>query len=627
VNHLATETSPYLLQHADNPVDWYPWGEAALARARAEDKPIFLSIGYSACHWCHVMEHESFAIEATAALMNEHFISVKVDREERPDIDALYMEAAVALIRSGGWPLNLFLTPEAKPFWAATYLPPAPRGGLRSFPDILATVAQVWKSRRDEIEATGESLTEHLRSATQERPAEAPVEEELLRAATETLTMSFDPTWGGWGRAPKFPPAPALEFLLRRGAPATMVERTLDGMAAGGMYDLVGGGFHRYSVDERWLVPHFEKMLNDNAFLASCYLHGWLVLGKERYREVAEQTVEYMLRELALEGGGYASSQDADTDGEEGLTYTWSPADGVPEEMLHPFEGDRFILRGTLDDALRRALFERREQRPKPFLDDKAVASWNGLTLAALAECGRFLDRPGWIEEARKLAEFLLGPLSSRSGRLHRTWRDGVARGTGYLDDYADVANGLLELHVATGEPRWLEEAHRLASLAIEFFSDEEYGGFFQTPSDGEALVARRKSLDDHPGPSGNAMLAHVLLRLSRIYGEERFEERALSVFRLLGSALARAPTSLGFALVGVDFSLSPRRELAIVGPPDSAIARAALARFDPHAVIAFGPSDTIPLLVGKTLLEGRPALYVCERFVCRAPVTDPAAL
>jgi len=398
-------------------------------------------------------------------------------------------------------------------------------------------------------------------------------------------------------------------------------------MAAGGMYDLVGGGFHRYSVDERWLVPHFEKMLNDNALLAVCYLHGWLVLGKERYREVAEETVEYILRELALEGGGYASSQDADTDGKEGLTYTWTRLEGVPDQMLHIFDGDRFILRGTLDEALRKELFDLRELRPKPGLDDKAVTSWNGLALAALAECGRFLHRPDWVGEARRLAEFLLGPLSSPDGRLHRTWRDGVARGTGYLDDYADVANGLLELHVATGEQRWLEEAHRLASVAIEFFSDEENGGFFQTPSDGEALVARTKSFDDHPGPSGNTMLAYVLLRLSRIYGDEQFERQALSVFRVLPGAFANAPASFGFGLVGVDFYLSPRKEVAIVGPADSAIARAALARFDPHAVIAFGPSDAIPLLEGKTLVDGKAAVYVCERFVCKAPVSDPDAL
>jgi len=627
VNRLAGETSPYLLQHAENPVDWYPWGEEALARAREEDKPIFLSVGYSACHWCHVMERESFAIPATAELMNENFVNVKVDREERPDIDALYMDAAVALIRSGGWPLNVFLTPEGKPFWAATYLPPVARNGLRAFPEVLSRIVEVWKTKRDELEKTGESLTEHLRTANRQEPAEAPLDEGVLAGAVESLTMSFDWRWGGWGRAPKFPAAPVIEFLLRHGAPRVLCEKTLDAMAAGGLYDLVGGGFHRYSVDERWLVPHFEKMLVDNAQLAASYLHGWLVLGNERYREVAEQTVEYMLRELALGDGGFASSQDADTDGEEGLTYTWTRSEPVPDQMLHIFEKNRFVLRGELDPELRAQLFALRELRPKPARDDKAVAGANGLALAALAECGRYLERPEWIAEARRLAEFLLGPLSGAEGRLHRSRRDGTATGTGYLDDYADVANGLLELHAATGEPRWLEEAHRLALLAVELFSDPENGGFFQTPSDGETLVVRRKVLDDHPAPSGNSMLAYVLLRLSRIYGEERLAEQALSALRLLTAAFGQAPAGFGFGLVALDFQLSPPREIAIVGPADSALARAVLARFDPHAVIAFGPSDTIPLLEGKTLVEGQPAVYVCERFACKAPVTDPAAL
>ncbi len=627
MNRLAQETSPYLLQHAGNPVDWYPWGEEALGRARAEDKPIFLSIGYSACHWCHVMERESFAIPATAELMNEHFVNVKVDREERPDIDALYMDAAVALTRSGGWPLNVFLTPEGKPFWAATYLPPVARNGLRAFPEVLSRIAEVWKTKRDELEKTGESLTEHMRTANRQEPAETALDAGVLARAVESLTMSFDWRWGGWGRAPKFPAAPVIEFLLRRNAPRVLCERTLDGMAAGGMYDLVGGGFHRYSVDERWLVPHFEKMLDDNAGLAACYLHGWLVLGNERYREVAEQTVEYMLRELALPDGGFASSQDADTDGEEGLTYTWTRSEPVPDQMLHIFEKNRFVLRGELDPELRAQLFELRETRPKPARDDKAVAGANGLALAALAECGRHLERPEWIAEARRLAEFLLGPLSGAGGRLHRSWRDGTATGTGYLDDYADVANGLLELHAATGEPRWLEEAHRLALLAVELFSDPENGGFFQTPSDGETLVVRRKVLDDHPAPSGNSMLAYVLLRLSRIYGDDRLAERALAALRLIATALTSAPAGFGFGLVALDLQLSPPREIAIVGPADSALARAVLARFDPHAVIAFGPSDTIPLLEGKTLVDGKPAVYVCERFACQAPVTDPSDL
>jgi uncharacterized protein len=626
MNRLAGETSPYLLQHAENPVDWYPWGEEALARAKAEDRPIFLSVGYSACHWCHVMERESFADPKTAELMNANFVNVKVDREERPDVDALYMEAAVAINRSGGWPLSLFLMPDGRPFWAATYLPPVPRNGLRSFKDILETVAGAWKDRREDLTKTADSLTEYMKNVAAAEPIDAPVDEDLVKQAIESLTYSFDWQWGGWGTAPKFPASPALEFLMRRDVPR-MPERTLDAMAAGGMYDLVGGGFHRYSVDQKWLVPHFEKMLYDNAQLAVTYLHGWQVTGKARYRVVVEQTLGYMLRELLLEGGGFASSQDADTDGKEGLTFTWTRSDGIPDTMLHAFEGGRFILRGDLDEATRAQLFAKREQRPKPARDDKAVASWNGLALTALAECGRVLDRADWVDAALALGEFLLGPMSGEDGRLHRTWRDGVAKGTGYLEDYADVANGLLELHAATGELRWLEEANRLARLAIELFHDPKHGGFFQTPVDGEELVVRRKIFDDSPAPSGNSMLAYVLLRLSRIYGEDELEEKAVEVFKLTLGGLQNAGSAFGWGLVGVDLYLSPRREIAIAGPPSSDVAKKALRRWDPRAVIAFGPADSVPLLGGKTLVDGKPAVYVCERFACQAPVTDPRDL
>jgi uncharacterized protein YyaL (SSP411 family) len=626
MNRLTDETSPYLLQHAENPVDWYPWGDEAFARAREEDKPVFLSIGYSACHWCHVMEHESFSDQKTAAIMNEHFVNVKVDREERPDVDALYMDAAVAINRGGGgWPLNLFLTPEGKPFWAATYLPPVPRSGLRSFPDILETVARAWGNSREGLETTADSLTEWLQKSSEHEPIDAPVDEEFITQAIEALTYGFDWQFGGWGTAPKFPSAPALEFLMRRAVPR-MPERTLDAMAAGGMYDLVGGGFHRYSVDQSWLVPHFEKMLYDNAQLAVTYLHGWQVTGKARYRTIVEQTLGYMLRELALDGGGFASSQDADTDGKEGTTFTWTRRDGIPDEVLHSFEGGRFILRGELTEERRAELHAIREERPKPARDDKAVASWNGLALAALSECGRVLDRAEWVASARALGEFLLGPLSS-GGRLHRTWREGVAKGTGYLEDYADVANGLLELHAATGELRWLEEANRLARLAVELFYDERNGGFFQSPSDGEELVVRRKVFDDSPAPSGNAMLAYVLLRLSRIYGDDDLEAKAVSVFKLSLGGMQHAPSSFGWGLVAVDLYLAQRREIAILGPPDSEVARKALRRWDPHAVIAFGPADDVPLLEGKTLVDGKPAVYVCERFTCLEPVTDPRDL
>jgi uncharacterized protein len=625
VNRLAQETSPYLLQHAGNPVDWFPWGEEALARARDEDRPILLSIGYAACHWCHVMERESFEDEETAALMNERFVCVKVDREERPDLDSIYMDAVVSLTGQGGWPMTVFLTPAGEPFFGGTYFPPEPRYGMPGFRDVLTGVAEAWRTRRDAVDSSAAQLSERIRLSARVRPEEGEPEEALLGEALERLRQGLDPEWGGWGGAPKFPSAPAVELLLRRGAGDART--TLDGMAAGGMYDLVGGGFHRYSVDERWLVPHFEKMLYDNAQLAVVYLHGFLALGEVGYRSVVEETLEYLLRELLLDGGGFASAQDADTDGVEGLTFTWAPGEGAPQELLQPFEDGRFILRGALDPETRARLFAIRERRRKPLRDDKAIASWNGLALAALAECGRFLERADWIEAGRKLAEFLIGPLSTPEGRLHRTWRNGVAKGTGYLEDYADVANGLYELHVATGELRWLEEANRLARLAVELFGDDEHGGFFQAPVDGERLVARKKDFDDHPSPSGNSMLAYVLLRLARIYGDDELEQRAVSVFQLIGTTLVQAPSAFGWALVALDLHLAPRRELAIIGPVGSEVARAALARWEPTAVVAFGPSDDVPLLEGKTLVGGLPAVYACERFVCRAPVTDPAQL
>ena len=626
-NRLANETSPYLLQHAENPVDWYPWEDEAFEKARAEDKPVLLSIGYSSCHWCHVMERESFENPKIAELMNEHYVSVKVDREERPDLDAIYMDAVVALTRGGGWPLTVFLTPDREPFFGGTYFPPEPRQGLRGFAELLTTVAGAWRDKRDEVDKSVTGLVEHLRKGAKiEPPKDFELDTGIRSAALESLVATFDWEWGGWGGGPKFPPAPVLEFLLRREG-HDPVETTLDKMALGGMYDLVGGGFHRYSVDERWLVPHFEKMLYDNAMLAVSYLHGWQVLGKERYREVVEETLGYVLRELALEGGGFASAQDADTDGVEGLTFTWKRDEGVPDELLSVFEKGRFVIRGELDPELRARLLEERSRRKQPALDDKAIASWNGLVLAALAECGRVLGRADWVDAARALGEFLLGPLSTPEGRLHRTWRAGTAKGAGYLDDYANVANGLYELHVATGELRFLEEANRLARLAIELFADEEHGGFFQTPSDGEELVVRRKDVDDHPAPSGNSMLAWILLRLARIYGDDELEKRAVTVFRLVPQGLMQAPTAFGWALVALDLHLTPRRELAIVGPPDSELARAALTRWDPHAVFALGPADGVPLLEGRTLVDGKPTVYVCEKFVCKAPVTDPAQL
>jgi len=632
VNRLAQETSPYLLQHADNPVEWYPWGEEAFERARAEDKPILLSIGYAACHWCHVMEHESFEDEETAALMNDRFVNVKVDREERPDVDSLYMEAVVALTGHGGWPMTVFLKPDGSPFFGGTYFPPAPRHGLPSFRDVLEAISSLYRDRRGAVDGSASQLRDALEQASRVTPSTEPLTGDLLHDASRALGRQFDPEWGGFGGAPKFPPASTLEFLLRmhlRGDDDAlpMVAKTLDAMAAGGMHDLIGGGFHRYSVDRTWLVPHFEKMLYDNALLASAYLHAWAVTGENRYRRVVEQTLDYVLRELALPEGGFASAQDADTEGVEGLTFTWTADEGVPEELLHPFEEGRSIIRGELDEELRLRLFEVREQRRKPLRDDKAIASWNGLALAALAEAGRRLDRDDWLGAARRLGEFLLGPLSDERGRLFRTYREGMAKNTGFLEDYADVANALYELHVATGELRWLDESLRLARLAVELFGDDERGGFFLTPADGEQLIARQKGFDDHPTPSGNSMLAFVLLRLARIYGDPELERKAVSVFRLVRNALATAPHAFGHALTALELHFSPPRELAIVGPVDSEVARAALEPFQPDTVVAVGPAETVPLLVGKVLVNGDPAVYVCENFACRAPVTEPEKL
>jgi hypothetical protein len=626
MNRLADETSPYLLQHAENPVEWYPWGDEALARAREEDKPILLSIGYAACHWCHVMAHESFEDPETAALMNERFVNVKVDREERPDVDAIYMDAVVALTGHGGWPLTAFLTPEGEPFLGGTYFPPEPRHGMPAFQQLLVAVSDLYRERRGEVGERARLLIDALEQAAAAAPSSEPLTESLLSEATRRLEELADPEWGGFGRAPKFPPASALELLLRRGE-ASLAAKTLDGMAAGGMYDLVGGGFHRYSVDERWLVPHFEKMLYDNALLVPAYLHGWLVTGDARYRQVAEETLDYLVRELRLEDGGFASSQDADTAGVEGLTYTWAPGEGAPEELFEPFEDGRFVLRGELDVETKARLLALRAQRPQPARDDKAIASWNGLALAALAEGGRRLGREDLVAEALALGEFLLGPLSDDRGRLYRSRRAGRVSGAGFLDDYANAANGLYELHVATGELRWLEESLRLAKQAVELFADEGRGGFFLAPVGDDGLVARKKDLFDHPIPSGNSMLAYVLLRLARIYGDEELERRAIGVLRLLGAALGRAPTEFAHALNALDLYLATPREIAVVGLPESEVARAALEPFDPNAVVAFGPADGVPLLEGKELVDGKPAVYVCERFACRAPVTDPHEL
>jgi uncharacterized protein len=635
VNRLAAETSPYLLQHADNPVDWYPWGEEAFARARDEDLPVLLSVGYAACHWCHVMEHESFEDEETARLMNDRFVPVKVDREERPDVDGLYMDAVVAMTGHGGWPMTVFLTPDGRPFYGGTYFPPEPRHGMPSFSQVLEAVSEAYRTRRTDLEQQAELLVDAIRQASERAPSTEPLTSGLLSGVVPALRRVFDPREGGFGPAPKFPAASTIDLLLRLHAATgdedalSMARLTLDRMAEGGMYDLLGGGFHRYSVDTRWLVPHFEKMLYDNALLASAYLHAWLVTGEPRYRRVTTETLDYVLRELRLPEGGLASAQDADTDGVEGLTFTWSDDEleavlGEPHpEWLQPFEHGRSVLRGELPEDARATLLAARVERPQPLRDDKALAAWNGLALAALAEAGSRLDREDYVEAAVAVAEFVLGPLSDGRGLLLRTYRAGEARILAYLEDYANVANGLVELSWATGDLRWLEEARRLAGLLVELFADPARGGFYVDSAEGDGLVARRKEFDDHPTPAGNSMAAFVLLRLARIYGDAELERHAVGIFRLAHPLMERAPAAVSHLLCALDLHFSDPQEVAVVGASEE-LRLAALEGYRPNAVFAFSPepTDAVPLLAGKGLMDGRAAAYVCERFACQRPVT-----
>jgi uncharacterized protein len=645
-NRLADETSPYLLQHKDNPVDWYPWGEEALERARTEDRPILLSIGYSACHWCHVMERESFEDPQTAALMNERFVSIKLDREERPDLDSIYMEACQAMTGQGGWPLNVFLTPEQVPFYAGTYFPPESRMNMPSWRQVLEAVAQAWDDRKDEIRAGGDRIANHLRGAAALEPSSQPFDPAELDAAVETLRGQFDSAHGGFGGAPKFPPASALEFLLRRGE-REMTAQTLRAMASGGMYDQVGGGFARYAVDRHWLVPHFEKMLYDNALLARVYLHGWQALGDPLFRTVAEETLDWALREMRAPEGGFYSALDADSEGEEGRFYVWT-VDELREALAGEpdadeaiawfgatargnFEGRNIPVRGPGDperrDAWRAALYEVRRQRVWPGLDDKRLTSWNAMMIGALADAGAVLERDDYLDAARDAATFVLSSLRDSDGRLLRTWKDGRGRLNAYLEDHAFLLEALLSLYEATFEPRWFAAARELAGQMVDRFADDENGGFFETSSDHEQLLARRKDLEDHPIPSGNASAAYGLLRLAALTGEADWEERGVSVLRLLHELAVRHPQAFGHLLQALDFHLAPVKEVALVGDDVRPLERVVRAAFRPHLVLAGGERDGVPLLEGREPVDGRAAAYVCEHFACKAPVTEPDEL
>ncbi|MFB3737374.1 MAG: thioredoxin domain-containing protein, partial [Candidatus Velamenicoccus archaeovorus] len=671
-NRLIDQTSPYLLQHAHNPVDWYPWGPEAFEKARREHKPILLSIGYAACHWCHVMERESFEDPATAAEMNAHFVSIKVDREERPDVDAIYMDAVQAMTGSGGWPLTAFLTPEGKPFYAGTYYPNEDRHGMPAFRKVLAAIADVWRNRREEAETQSQRVVDAIaRASSAEAPAD-PLSDQVLAEAFQRLRSTFDERWGGFGGAPKFPQPMTLEFLLRchlRGMPDAldMVTLTLDRMAAGGMYDQVGGGFHRYSTDQLWHVPHFEKMLYDNAQLLRLYTRAWQVTGLERYRRVALETSTYLLRELQHPEGAFFSSQDADSEGVEGRFFVWSWDElvGVTGEAVATafgaaptgnWEGTNVLWRPYPAQAVadelgvdaielehrigtaREQLFEVRRRRTHPATDDKVLAAWNGLAVSALAEAGRAFGDPALVDAAARAAAFVLTHLRDGDGRLLRSWRNGRAGGLGYADDHALVAEACLTLYETTFELRWFEQGRALADELLRRFADEERGGFFQTGSDAEALVIRPKELSDTATPGGNSAAADVLLRLAHLTGEPRYEAAAASALRLVRQGMEAAPSGFGHALSALDLHLSGAREVAVIGDPSSPRTRAlvdevTVKRFLPNHVLAVAaPGDetssaAVPLLRDRVPRDGSPTAYVCERFVCRLPVTDPEAL
>ena len=672
-NQLAHETSPYLLQHAHNPVDWHPWGEEALEIARGDDRPIFLSIGYSACHWCHVMERESFENEETAALMNANFVNIKVDREERPDLDSIYMEAVQAMTGSGGWPMSVFLTPAGQPFYGGTYFPPQPRHGMPSFAQVLLAVADAYKNKRDDLEAQAQRLTDAIgRTGSLSASGEA-LGVEILDEASSKLLQYFDEQYGGFGDQPKFPQPMTLEFAMsqyRRGGDADVLhiaEHTLQQMAAGGIYDHLGGGFHRYSVDRIWLVPHFEKMLYDNGQLLRSYLHAWQINGRPEHRQVVDETVDYVLREMTSPEGGFYSAQDADSEGEEGKFFVWT-AEEIEEilgeeeaELLGQsygvtpggnFEGNTILnLERTVGEvaqeagaavetmaarlaAARQKLFAVREERVKPERDDKVLTEWNGLMIHALAEVGVVLGREDALEAARKSADFVLAEMSQENGFLFRSYKDGRARFNAYLEDYAAFARGLVALYESTFELRWLAEAVRLTKIMQSQFADEVRGGFYQTGMAHEQLVVRRKDFIDNAIPSGNSMAAELLLRLAKLTGNEEYRGEAARIILIMAAAMAQQPTGFGRMLTALDDLLSPSQEVAVVGsledPRTQLLLEEVRRHYLPHTVLALKEPDSenpLPLLEGRGLVDGEPAAYVCENYACRLPVTGVAEL
>jgi uncharacterized protein YyaL (SSP411 family) len=673
-NRLAQETSPYLLQHRHNPVDWYPWGPEALERARAEDKPVLLSVGYSACHWCHVMERESFENEDTAALMNQLFVNIKVDREERPDVDQIYMQAVQSMTGHGGWPMTVFLTPDGVPFYGGTYFPPEDRHGMPAFPRLLQGVAEAYRARRGEVVEAGQQLLEQMRQGERLRSSASLLTDGILFSAYQVLSGEFDSREGGMGRAPKFPQPMNWEFLLRYWKRAGLVQAqdmadlTLTKMARGGIYDQIGGGFHRYSVDGQWLVPHFEKMLYDNAQLAALYLHGWLATGDPEYRRVCEETLDYILREMTHPSGGFFSAQDADSEGVEGKFFVWSEEEIAAalddSEMTRAalaywgvdkgpnFEGhsilfvprepsevaeDLGLTEARLEEliaAARARLYGVRDKRVHPGLDDKVLASWNGLTLAAFAEAGRVLRRADYIAAAVKNAQFVVTQMKAGE-RLLRSWKDGQAKIKGYLEDYAMVGVGLLALYEATFDRRWLDESRRLAEQALVLFWEEGEGIFFDTGIDHEALVVRPRNLFDNAVPCGTSVTIEWLLKLAVFFGDERYEAVAVKALRPMADLMTRYPSGFGRYLSALDFHLGPVAEVALVWPAGgdaASLIATAFQGYRPNRLVVGAPAGTpaaqgLPLLADRPAVEGKPTAYVCRRYVCRLPVTDPTAL
>ncbi len=678
-NRLIDETSPYLLQHAHNPVDWYAWGDEAFKVAKERNCPILLSVGYSACHWCHVMERESFENPDVADIMNRYFVNVKVDREERPDVDAIYMTVVQLLTGQGGWPMTVFLTPDGRPFYGGTYFPPHDMYGKPGFSRLLYAIAEAWTVRQAELEQQGTDIVKELEreSGLGTHSTTELLTPAVLDNAYSKLVERFDANYGGFGGAPKFPQPDVLNFLLklhartRRQDPLNMVEKTLHGMALGGMYDQLGGGFHRYSTDATWLVPHFEKMLYDNAQLVQTYARAYQITRKPFYKGVAEETLEYVLREMTSPEGGFYSAQDADTEGVEGKFFVWSEQEveallgkrdaevvaafyditphGNWEEanILHVVKDARGVAKQfglTLEetaeilDGARVKLFEHREKRTKPGLDDKILTAWNGLMLCAFAECALVFEREDFLSAALHNAEFVMSTLSFRDKegylRLLRTARNGTAKLNAYLEDYACYAEGLLWLYEATGSEQWLQTATELTETMLTYFWDAEHGGFFTTSSDHEALLHRPKDWDDNATPSGNSVAMEVLLRLSLLLGKSEYRERVAGMLRGLSDTYQKMPYGFSRGLSVLDFYLDSPKEIALLGDPSTpetqALRRVLYETYLPNRVVAHAKEATpegTPLLAGRTLINGKPTAYVCTGFVCKEPVQTPEAL